>query len=180
MRTRCNATFDDKYEHAVVYLSFLIESICDRICSTPNVVILRASSILFSVISIIYKARIGCKKKSGTSISNLLFPLIFLAMQHLLGKYQGRGTLAVALALTENSNVAQTLGAHLRRKRVAVTSSWIKDGRVNQSLVAFSRCCIPRYILICETKCERGFCLDWREIPAFEKICYSCKIIYVK
>lgn len=68
-------------------------------------------------------------------------------------------TLTVTLALTENSNVAQTLGAHLRRKRAAVTSSWMRDGRVNQSLVAFSRCCMPRYMRIRETRRERGFYL---------------------
>lgn len=140
--------------------SFPIESVCDRI--NPVVQrdhILCASSIL--------RFRYLNDKMKQTTRGNLgVFTSFFSPFAvYSVSRENIMGTLAATLALTENSNVAQTLGAHLRRKRVAVTSSWMRDERVNQSLVAFSRCCMPCYVPIWETARERGFYLIGRKFP---------------
>lgn len=91
----------------------------------------------------IYKARIEYEEKKNLY---RLFRAFFspdLSRGISLENVKDGDPRTVTLALTENSNVAQTLGAHLRRKRAAVTSFWIRDEKVNQSLVTFSRRCIP-------------------------------------
>lgn len=116
--------------HPRFYLSYpvrLPNDQCDRVLRDR---VLRASSILLSLLRRSVKRVGGCKSKSWrVSLSNPPFPLIFLAVQSLRKTSRMEETLAVTLALTENSNVAQTLGVHLRRKRTAVTSSRMGGAR---------------------------------------------------
>jgi len=113
------------------------------------------------------------RENLGVFISNVLFLSIFRAVSL---RKTSMETLAVTLALTENSNVSQTLGVHLRRKRVAAPHRNVLNGgreRVNQSLVAFSRRCMPCYTPIRETGRERGFYLIGRKFPLLGNLLFT-------
>lgn len=144
------------------------QSVCARIDPVVQRAHALRASAIFRIIRTVTPQSEGGDEGKSWCIYLLLFPRPFAVRSVSPWKHQG-DPLAVTLALTENSNVAQTLGAHLRRKRVAVTSSWMRDERVNQSLVAFSRRRTPRYTPIWETGRERGFYLIGRKFPPFRK-----------
>lgn len=114
--------------YAICYRnSFLIESVCDR----PTVVQRLSNGITYYAHHRFcsrysndpQSERDGIRENLGAFISNLLFPSDLSRCAVSPRKTSRMETLAVTLALTENSNVAQTLDAHLRRKHAVVTSS---------------------------------------------------------
>lgn len=173
MHRKCDVTWPSNNKRNYASVQFLSNRIRPR--SYQSVVqrnhILHASSSLFSWFERSIKRERRHKRICWCIYLEPLFSS-FCGAQCLL-KENIKETLAVTLALTENSNVAQTLGAHLRRKRAAVTSSWMGDERVNQSLVAFSRRCMPRYTPIRETGRERGFYLIGGKFPLLGNLLFT-------
>lgn len=135
---------------------------------------LRVSSIFFSLFERFTKRR-RHEREFWYIYFEYLSPSspIFRGVQCFLGKHQARRPSPWLWLWPRTLMSLRRWGAHLRRKRVAITSSWMRDERVNQSLVAFSRCCMPHYMPIQETGRERGFYLIGRKFPLLGNLLFT-------
>jgi len=116
------------------------------------------------------------KENLGVFISNVLFLPTFRAVA--FRKTSRMETLAVTLALTENSNVSQTLGVHLRRKRVAAPyRNVLNGGRESKSK---PRCLFETLYAMLRRSERRDVKEDFTWLAGnsrFWEICYSRKTI---